>query len=80
MAASYIGLGKPQDAIRVLEERLKLSPSEIHSLAILGMAHLAGGEYSRAELLLRKSIDMDAAYPFSWLGLGKALAAQQKTR
>ena len=38
-------LGKPHEAIRVLEERLKLGPAEIHSLAILGMAHLAGGDY-----------------------------------
>jgi Flp pilus assembly protein TadD len=78
LAGSYITLGRPQEAIRVLEERLKLSPAEIHSLAILGMAHFAGGDFTRAEELLRKSIAMDAEYPFSWLGLGKTLAAQQK--
>lgn len=78
LAASYLALGKPQDAIRELDERLRLGPTEIHSLAILGMAHLAGGDSAVAEKLLRQSIGMDNAYPFSWLGLGKTLAAEQK--
>ena len=78
LAACYLALGRPRDAIDVLEERLKLGPTAIHSLAILGMAHFAGGDYRRAEELERQAIDRDADYPFSWFALGKALAAQQK--
>lgn len=78
LAASYLALGQPQEAIRLLEERLKLGPTAIHSSAILGMANLAGGDAARAEELQRQVIEKDAAYPFAWLGLGRALAAQQR--
>lgn len=78
LASVYLGLNRPQDAVRVLEQRLKQGPAQIHSLALLGMAYLAVGDHSRAEELLRQSIEMDAQFPFSWFGLGRTLAAQNR--
>jgi tetratricopeptide (TPR) repeat protein len=79
LAASYLALGKPQDAIRELDARIKIGRPEVHSMAILGMAHFAAGEFEKAEQLERQAIAMDAEYPLAWLGLGKALGAQRKT-
>jgi tetratricopeptide (TPR) repeat protein len=78
LAASYLGLGKPQDAIRELEARMKLGPPEVHTVAILGMAYFAAADYARADQLESQAIGMDAKYPLAWLGLGKALGAEQK--
>ena len=78
LAACYLALGKPQDAVRELNERLKLGPAEVHTVAMLGMAQFAAGDFVGAEKRENESIGMDAKYPLAWLGLGKALSAQGK--
>jgi tetratricopeptide (TPR) repeat protein len=78
LAASYISLGKADEAVRLLDERAKLGAPEVHSVALLGMAHFAAGDFAQAETLERQAIGMDAKYPLAWLGLGKSLGAQKK--
>ncbi len=79
LAACYIGLQRPDEAIRLLEERMKSGPAETHSLVMLGMAHFAGANYERAEELQRQALGTDSAYPLAWLALGKALGARKKS-
>jgi len=78
MAACYVGLGKPADAIPILEKRLKQGPAAVFPMVSLGMALLARGDVARAETQLREAIAMDGEYPLAWFGLGKALVAQKK--
>jgi tetratricopeptide (TPR) repeat protein len=76
LAACYFKLGKPQAAIRHLEERLKLGGDPTFANVALANARLASGDASRAEKLCREVLSKDSAYPLAWLGLGKALDAQ----
>jgi tetratricopeptide (TPR) repeat protein len=79
LAGCYLGLGQPEKAVEVLEERMQLGPPEVHTIAALGMAYLAAGDFAGAESLQRQALAMDDAYPLAWLGLAKALAAQKKS-
>jgi tetratricopeptide (TPR) repeat protein len=78
LAASHLVLGQPQEAVRQLEERIKLGPPEVHTTAILGMAKLAAGDATGAEASERQALAMDEKYPLAWLGLGKVLTRQGK--
>ena len=79
IAACDVGLGKPNDAVAMLQRRLKTSPVAVFPVASLGMALCAGGDYSRAEMELRRATSLDDKYALAWLGLGRALAAQKQT-
>lgn len=79
LSASYLALGKPQDAVRELETRIKSTRPEVHTLAMLGMAYLAARDATQAEHFERQALALDAEYPLAWFGLGKALGAQRKT-
>lgn len=76
LAAAYLGLGQPREAVRLLEERIQLGSPEVHTSAILGMAKLAAGDAAGAEASERQALALDAKYPLAWLGLGKSLVAQ----
>lgn len=78
LAASYLALGEPNKAVQQLEERIKLGAPEVHTYAILGMARLAAGDVTGAEMSERQALAMDEKYPLAWLGLGKSLVAQRK--
>jgi tetratricopeptide (TPR) repeat protein len=78
LAASYLASSKPQLAIHELEERMKMGPPEVHTMAILGMAYFADIDYAKAETIESQAIGIDGKYPLAWLGLGKALGAQKK--
>ncbi|HEX3726348.1 MAG TPA: tetratricopeptide repeat protein [Pirellulales bacterium] len=78
VAACCMGLGRPDDAITILEERLKTGPLAVFPVVSLGMALSAHGDFARAEVQQRQAIAMDDQYPLAWFGLGKALAAQKK--
>ena len=73
LAACNISLGKPKEAIRLLEERLKLGADPVYAMVTLGMAWLAVGDSARAEEIERQVLSRDKAYPMAWLGLGRAL-------
>jgi tetratricopeptide (TPR) repeat protein len=77
LAACYVGLGKPADAIRILEQRLKVGRA-VFPMTSLGVALLFDGSPSRGEEQLREAISLDDQYPLAWLGLGRTLAAQKK--
>jgi len=77
-SACWMGLGKPNEAIKVLEQRLKTGPVAVFPVAGLGMAFLAQGDFDQAEKRQRQAIAMDSEYPLAWLGLGKVLAYQKK--
>jgi tetratricopeptide (TPR) repeat protein len=77
--ASYLfGSGQMDEAIRVLEDRIKSGPVAVFPMVGFGMALVAKNELARAEEQFRQAISMDGDYPLAWLGLGKALSAQQK--
>lgn len=78
IAACYLGLGKPDEAIAMLEQRLKSGPSAAFPAIALGMAKLAAGDAAGAEEQQRRAIASDDQYPLAWLGLGRSLAAQQQ--
>jgi tetratricopeptide (TPR) repeat protein len=80
IAASYMSLGKPADAIRWLEERLKLGIDPNFATVALAMACLATSNTERAEKLSRDAIARDAEYPLAWLALGRALDARNKSK
>ncbi len=76
LAACYIALGKPKEAVRLLEERLKLGTDQVYPTVSLGLACIAAGDPARAEKLEREAIAHDATYPLAWFGLGRALEAR----
>jgi tetratricopeptide (TPR) repeat protein len=80
IAACYMSLGKPTEAIRWLEERLKLRTDPNFPTVALALARLATGDSQRAEKLARDAIARDADYPLAWLALGRALDAQSKSK
>ncbi len=80
LAACNITLGKPKEAIRLLEERLTLGSDQIYPTVTLGMACLAAGDSARAEKLEREALAHDPAYPLAWLGLGRALDARNENQ
>jgi tetratricopeptide (TPR) repeat protein len=79
LASCYLALGQPKEAIRWLEERIKLGADPVYATVALAGALLADGDPARAEQLTRKVVDKDAKYPLAWLGLGKSLDARAKT-
>ncbi len=78
LATCYVGLGKPAEAIAVLEQRLKNGSPAVYPVVSLGMALLANGDNTRAEAEERRAVAIDGQYPLAWFGLGRALAAQVK--
>jgi Tfp pilus assembly protein PilF/mono/diheme cytochrome c family protein len=78
LAACSLALGRPAEAIRLLEERLKLGTDPNHALVSLAGACYVIGDFVRAENIERKVLSKDSAYSDAWLGLGKALDAQKK--
>jgi tetratricopeptide (TPR) repeat protein len=78
LATNYIGLGKPQEAIAILEQRLQIGQPAVYPLASLGMAYSASGNFLQAESQFRQAIALDEKYALAWFGLGKALVGQEK--
>ncbi|MGD9635139.1 MAG: tetratricopeptide repeat protein [Pirellulales bacterium] len=78
LAACYLALGEPHEAVRQMEDRIELGAPEVHTTAILGMAQLADRDPAAAEASERMALAMDAEYPLAWFGLGKALVAQDQ--
>jgi tetratricopeptide (TPR) repeat protein len=77
LAACYVGLGKPAEAVNILQQRLKTDRA-VFPMTSLGMALLFGGDPPRGEEQLREAISVDNQYPLAWLGLGRTLVAQKK--
>lgn len=80
LASCYATLGNSKEAIRLLEERIKLGAEPVCAMVALGSAHLSSGDPARAEALVREVLAKDPAYPLAWLGLGKSLDAQKKAK
>lgn len=78
LASCSLSLGKPKEAIRLLEERMKLAEDPTYAKVSLGAAYLADGNAPRAEQLAREVLAKDPAYPQGWIGLGKALEARKQ--
>jgi Tfp pilus assembly protein PilF len=76
LAACNITLGKPKEAVRLLEEHLKLGGEQAYSTVSLGLACIAAGDPAQAEKLEREAIEHDAEYPLAWFALGRALEAR----
>jgi tetratricopeptide (TPR) repeat protein len=79
LASCYVGLGEPSKAIPILEDRINSGPREVFPVVSLGMAKLAAGDLGGAETRLREAATLDGEYALAWLGLGRCLAAQNKT-
>jgi tetratricopeptide (TPR) repeat protein/mono/diheme cytochrome c family protein len=80
LAACYLAVGKPKEAIPLLEERLKLGSNLAYPTVSLGLACVAAGDFVRGEKLEREAIAQDSAYPPAWLGLGRALDARGESK
>jgi tetratricopeptide (TPR) repeat protein len=78
LASCYVGLGEPEKAITILEQRLNAGPKAVFPVVSLGMALLANGDSEQAETRLREAIEIDGEYALAWFGLGKALSAQKR--
>jgi tetratricopeptide (TPR) repeat protein len=79
LASCNLSLGKPKEAVRLLEERMKLPEDSTYAKVSLGNAYLSDGNAPRAEQLARDVLAKDPAYPLAWVGLGKALIARKDT-
>lgn len=78
LASCYATLGSHKEAIRLLEERIRLDAEPVYAMVALGSAYLSSGDPVRAEQLVRDVLAKDPTYPLAWLGLGKSLDAQKK--
>jgi tetratricopeptide (TPR) repeat protein len=78
LASCNLSLGKTKEAVRLLEERMKLPDDATYAKVSLGNAYLSDGNASRAEQLAREVLAKDPAYPLAWVGLGKALDARKQ--
>jgi Tfp pilus assembly protein PilF len=76
LAAGNMALGKPREAIRLLEERLALGGDNTYAKVALANAYFASGDVTRADKLLREVLAKDRQYPLAWLGMGKAFGAR----
>lgn len=83
-AAIAIARHKPVDAIAILEPTRPLDGRDFDIPSFRGNTYLAAGQPALAEkefrnILAHPEIDPTSAdYPLSWLGLGRALAAEGK--
>jgi tetratricopeptide (TPR) repeat protein/TolB-like protein/predicted Ser/Thr protein kinase len=71
---SYLGDGRPADAIRAFETYVKLRPHEPNSLDSLAEGHLAAGDLTRAEETVNRAIA--AGHPGSRVTLAWIRAVQ----
>jgi Tfp pilus assembly protein PilF len=78
LASCYLAMGKPEEAIRWLEERIKLGADPVYATVALAGAYLANSDAARAERLTREVLTKDPKYPLAWLGLGKSLDSRNK--
>ncbi len=78
IAACDVGLGKPKDAVAVLQRRLRTGPTAVFPIASLGLALSASGDFAGAETQERRAVAMDGKYALAWFGLGRALFAQKE--
>ena len=78
IAACDVGLGKPKDAVAVLQRRLRTGPAAVFPIASLGLALSASGDFAGAEAQERRAVAMDSKYALAWFGLGQALFAQKE--
>lgn len=78
LATCYVRDGKPGEAVKLLERRLKKGPLAVFPLVSLGVALWANSEFARSEAEQRRAIALDKQYPLAWFGLAKALDAQKK--
>lgn len=79
LATCYVGLGRPGDAVSILEKRLASGPKAVFPLVSLAMAQLALGDLTSAESQFREALTMDDQYPLAWFGLGSTLARQRSS-
>lgn len=70
--------GDTPKAIKLLEESLKLNPSNFDALKKLGFIYMDGKEFEKAQALLEKALNQNADDVPTLLALGKCLCAQQK--
>jgi tetratricopeptide (TPR) repeat protein len=77
LALVWQGLGQPQNAIPIWEQRVADDPTAFARVS-LGAAMLANGQPQRAEPWFRQALVLDADHALAWNGLGQALAAQRQ--
>ncbi len=78
LATALIFNGEADQAIPILEQRLKNGPQAVFPVVSLGMALLANGDAARAEDQFRQATKIDGEYSLAWFGLAKALISLKK--
>lgn len=76
LGAMYFGMGRKDDARRLLTTARTLSPDDSRIAAYLGMTELSSGELAAAEQSLLAALALDAHNPLALIGMG-ALRYQQ---
>lgn len=74
----YYGLGRFQDAHRVLDAALARDPQDADVLAWLGRTELAEGKLADAESAFRRVLEMDPENQLGLAGMGAIRHAQQR--
>jgi tetratricopeptide (TPR) repeat protein len=69
---------KPAEAIPLLEAAAREKPREFRPVFTLAEALFAGGDYPKAEAQYRAAVEIDALSAPAQLGLGRALARQDR--
>jgi tetratricopeptide (TPR) repeat protein len=72
LGESLISLGKPGEAVQILEENWRRHPQSMPTAAMLGQAYLKLGQYAEARRCLEASVRDDPNYPAAFHALATA--------
>lgn len=74
MAQDYHARGKLDEAIKELDESLKIDPDYVPSNCELGVIYMGQGDYDKAIKQLQKTLKLDPEYPKTHYALANAYA------
>ena len=78
LAIALSKLGRYEEAVATLQKSIQKFPNDSSNWILFGQAQLEQGQSSDAEASFRKAMEMGAATPNVFLGLGNACARQGK--
>ena len=74
LAECLTRVGKPEEAVPLLQDCLKRSQGALSVLVLLGQTYLDLGQYENAQAVFEKAAQVDPTNRVAWFGLGTAWA------
>ncbi len=75
LGKTLLRLGRPQDAVPVLQKAVRLDPMHTDSRTYLGVAHAVQGNHKEAIAQLRRAVADNPDHSLAWTNLGVTLEA-----